>query len=88
MTKLYFVRKKRKWIHDINLERHEFGEYHTLMPQLRKDVKRFFIYFRMMPEEFDEILNLIKSDIYKNDTNYREAIPPEERLAVTLRYVI
>lgn len=41
----------------------------------------------MMPEEFDEILNLIKFDIHKNDINYREAIPPE-RLAVTLRYVI
>ena len=34
---------------------------------------------------FDEILSLIKEDITKKDTNYREAISAEERLAITLR---
>jgi len=39
-----------------------------------------------MPNEcFDEILSLIKEDIIKMDTNYREAISAEERLAITLR---
>ena len=55
------------------------------MPQLRQDEKRFYIYFRMTSDCFDEILNLIKEDIKKMDTNYREAIPPEERLAIALR---
>nr|CAH7731478.1 unnamed protein product [Callosobruchus chinensis] len=45
-------RRKRKWIHNINRKRIEFGEYHTLMPELRKDVNRFFIYFRMLPKNF------------------------------------
>lgn len=78
-------RKKRKWIHDINLDRHTYGEFHTLMPQLLKDSKRFYIYFRMPNDYFEEILNFIKEDIRKQDTNYREAISPEERLAITLR---
>jgi hypothetical protein len=45
----------------------------------------FCIYFRMPSECFDEILSLIKEDITKKDTNYREAISAEERLAITLR---
>lgn len=55
------------------------------MPQLRKDEKRFYIYFRMTSECFDEILSLINDDIRKADTNYREAISSEERLAIALR---
>ena len=53
------------------------------MPQLRKDEKRFYIYFRMTIACFDELLHLIENDIRKLDTNYREAISPEERLAIT-----
>ena len=85
MQNLFFRRKKRKWVHEINLERKDFGESHTLMPELRQDEKRFYIYFRMPSECFDEILSLIKEDITKKDTNYREAISAEERLAITLR---
>jgi len=81
----FFRRKKRKWVHEINAERKDFGEFHTLMPELRQDEKRFYIYFRMPSECFDEILSLIKEDITKMDTNYREAISAEERLAITLR---
>lgn len=55
------------------------------MPQLRQDEKRFYIYFRMTSDCFDEILNQIKNEISKKDTNYREAICPEERLAIALR---
>uniref|UniRef100_A0A6P7GNG8 Protein ANTAGONIST OF LIKE HETEROCHROMATIN PROTEIN 1-like n=1 Tax=Diabrotica virgifera virgifera TaxID=50390 RepID=A0A6P7GNG8_DIAVI len=80
-------RKRRKWVHDINLERLKCGEYHTLMPQLRKDDKRCYIYFRMTIDCFDELLHLVENDIRKSDTNYREAISPEERLAITLRYL-
>ncbi|CAK1600108.1 unnamed protein product [Parnassius mnemosyne] len=36
---------------------------------------------------FDYILDLIKNDIQKQHTNWREPIGPEERLVVTLRYL-
>lgn len=55
------------------------------MPQLRKDEKRCYIYFRTTIDCFDELLRLIANDIRKSDTDYREAISPEERLAITLR---
>jgi hypothetical protein len=35
------------------------------MPQLRSNAKRFFIYFRMSSNCFDEIINLIDEDIRK-----------------------
>ena len=81
MQTFFFKRKKRKWVHEINVEGKDFGKLHTLMPELRQDEKRFYIYFRMPSECFDEILSLIKEDITKMDTNYREAISAEERLA-------
>ena len=45
MQKLFFFRrKKRKWVHEINVERKEFGEFHTLMPELRQDEKKVSIF--------------------------------------------
>lgn len=44
------------------------------MPQLRKDEKRFYIYFRKTSESFEEILIFITDDIRKSDTNYHEVL--------------
>jgi hypothetical protein len=40
----------------------------------------------MTRDRFDEVLSMIKDDICKMDTNYREAVSPEERLDIGLRY--
>ncbi|XP_074026071.1 glucuronyltransferase I isoform X2 [Leptinotarsa decemlineata] len=80
-------KKRRIWIHDINSTREIQEEFHTLYHELREDEQRFLIYFRMTVECFDEILDLIKEDITKQFTHYREPIGPAERLAVTLRYL-
>lgn len=40
--------------------------------------------YRMTPETFNELLNLIGASIEKEDTNYRESIPAKERLLITL----
>ncbi|CAH1384646.1 unnamed protein product [Tenebrio molitor] len=81
------IRKTRKWVHEINMVRRKEGEFHTLYPLLRNDEEIFFLYFRMNFECFDELLNLIKDDIQKQCTNYREPIEPVERLTVTLRFL-
>lgn len=67
------------------MSREEQGEFYTLIPQLLNDEKRFYLYFRMTIESFDEILRAIRKDITKQFTNWRRPIPPEERLAVGLR---
>ena len=41
----------------------------------------------MSPERFDSLLKMVAPLISKKDTNFRKAISPEERLAVTLRFL-
>lgn len=77
--------KRKCWVHNINKDREVFGEYTTLMPQLRSDPKRFYIYFRMTPDCFDEVLDLISNEIQKKQSNFRNPISPPERLAIALR---
>ena len=45
--------------------------YDTLLSELRSEE-----FLRMAPENFDEILNLIRFDIKKEDTVMRNSIPP------------
>lgn len=81
----YFRKRQRIWVHDINMARESKGEYHMLFQELRQHEERFYVYFRMTVDCFDELLELIKPDIKKQFTNYRRPIEPAERLAVTLR---
>lgn len=42
-------------------------------------------YFRVDRKQFEELLSLINEDITKQDTNFRKAVSPREKLAITLR---
>ena len=68
------------------MKRREFGEFHHLMKQLRQDEVKFKGYFRMISNQFEQLLSLIKDDIEKKEANCRESISAEERLALCLRY--
>lgn len=68
------VKKKRKKAHNTNLER----QISYLDACASKDEKRFYIYFRMASKCCDEVLGLLTDDIRKFNTNYHEAILPEE----------
>ena len=52
------------------------------------DQESFYRYFHMSPQRFDHLLSLVGPLVKPQDTRYREAIPPNERLAVTLRYLV
>jgi len=83
--------RKRKWVHEINQKRDTFGEFSHMFPDLcetdmTKD-NRFFRYFRMNKANFDYLYKRVKSRIRKRDTNWRKAVHPKQRLALTLRYV-
>ena len=41
-------------VHPINRDRDLYGEYHTLLPELRRDCERFYDCLRMTPETFDQ----------------------------------
>jgi len=82
--------KKRKhdmWIHDIFKKRSQHREYHTLFTDLLNDDVKFFQYFRMSQAKFTTLLDILSPHILRQNTTYREAIRPEERLAVCLMLI-
>jgi hypothetical protein len=49
------------------------------------DHEWFFLYTRMTPVQFDELLTIVGPVITK--TSHRESLSPSQRLAMTLRYI-
>ncbi|CAH2088803.1 unnamed protein product [Euphydryas editha] len=84
---LQLRKKPRLWIHDIPKSRYEEGEYHVLLPRLKRDSKRFHTYFRMSLHKFNELVQIMQPYIKREDTLFRKAIGVEEKLMVTMRYL-
>jgi hypothetical protein len=76
---------RKWWVHPINSERLLNGAFYNLYNLLRADNAKFFNNFRTSQNTFDELFNKIKTNIMRQDTVMRSAIPAEEMLAVTLR---
>ena len=73
------------WVHPLNEERSQKGEYYTHYADHRLFDDRFFELYRMTVAQFDEILHKIRHLLQKKDTNFRSAISPEQKLAITIR---
>lgn len=80
-------KRKKMWVHRINMGRETYGEYHTLIDILEssEESDRFKMYFRMNKEEFNYLHGLVESRIGRISTSFRTAIGTKERLAVCLR---
>jgi hypothetical protein len=70
------------------MERPESGIFSHLYPDLLEDEEKFHDFFRMNIEQFYHLSQLVGEEIRKQNTKYRTAISPEERLAIFLRYVL
>lgn len=81
-------RKHSIWVHNIFKKRSEHGEYHTLFPDLLIDDTKFFQYFHMSQFKFSYLVDILKPHLLRQNTAYMEAIGPEERFAVCLRYLL
>lgn len=77
--------RKRVWVHDINKKREELGEYHRLCRELSSHEDRFFTYFRMSQDLFEELHEMLIPKISKCTTNWRKPISTRERLVICLR---
>ena len=74
------------WIRPIFRRRHQQGEYHNLVQEMRlQDTESFFKYFRMVPHQFDRLLQMVGPSITYQDTKWRKSVSAGERLAITLR---
>ena len=54
---------------------------------MHNDRELFFHYFRVSPERFDHLLTLVREQIEKKNTAFRESFPAAGRLAITFRYL-
>ncbi|KFM83313.1 putative nuclease HARBI1, partial [Stegodyphus mimosarum] len=81
-------KRKRIWTRNWVKRREIHGAHNTLVRELRlEDTVEFGRYLRMMPCDFDFLLQLVCNKIKKSDTIMRSAISPSERLHVTLRFL-
>ncbi|XP_073421968.1 uncharacterized protein [Dendrobates tinctorius] len=79
--------RRRFWRHPIIELRASRGAYHTLYSELQENPEKFAYYTRMSQESFLDLLGMVEGIIRRRDTQLRRAIPPEERLLVTLRFL-
>lgn len=77
--------KKRMWVHKAWKKRPTEGEFSTLYKELMDDGTKFFEYFRLSEYSFNLLLSKLEVHLKKQDTHWRKAITPRERLAVCLR---
>ena len=77
-------KKRRFWVHPINMKRNSLGKYNQLVRELRLDSDRFYVYFRMSPDLFDDLLSKVGPLLVKRGNNFRETLSPAQRLAITL----
>ena len=80
---------QKQSVNPLNKKRNELGEYHMLFNEMKQQEERFQSYLRMSPKTFQYILDKIESKLQKEWCNlHPRPIYPEERLVVTLRYLI
>ena len=80
--------RRRFWVRPWMVSRRQCGLYAQLLAELRnEDQASFKNFMRMSPEMFDELLTRVGPRITKQNTNYREALDPGLKLALTLRHL-
>jgi hypothetical protein len=81
-------RPRRWWTREWVLDRPLYGQYEKLMTQLTAhDQASFRNFVRVDPDLFHELLQRIAPRIERRDTNYRKALDPGLKLAITMRYL-
>ena len=81
-------KQNKFWVRSIFKERELKGEFHALIQDLKLfDSEYFLKQFRMTSTKLEELLSWIAPKTEKSSIR-REPIDPEQRLCVTLRYLV
>lgn len=78
-------RHRRFSVHKMLKTRKIHGEFWTIFNELMDDEQKFYQYFRMPQYDFHVLLGKIEKSLKKQDTKFKQAIGPKEKLAVCLR---
>ncbi|KAJ8963132.1 hypothetical protein NQ318_018597 [Aromia moschata] len=80
-------KKKRRWSKEWYKMRNRFTHEHFANFLRDSEPEDYRNFLRMDQESFDYLLELVRPDIEKKDTNMREAISAIQRFSITLRYL-
>ena len=80
-------RRHKKLVRDFLKKRDEEGSYNVVLELTVGDRDMYFRYMQMAPNRMQHLLSLAAPHTTKFSTNYREPIPPEQRLSLTLRHL-
>ena len=80
-------KKKRRWMKEWFKERKKYTHENLLSELKISEPSDFQNFLRVNSTVFDELLRMVTPEIEKKDTTMRDAIPPSQRLSITLRYL-
>lgn len=78
---------RRYWMTTIFKSRSRYRASNLLNDLSIEDTGQYKNFCRMSSVDFEILINLLGPKISKRNTNYRQSIPVNERLAVTLRFL-
>lgn len=68
---------RRYWVHPIHSEREKNNHFSEFYTNIRKFPEKFFEYYRMSLNSFDELLTTLRPYLTKQQTNMRNPISAE-----------
>lgn len=77
-------RHRRVWVRPINKRRRLQGAFYNLFQELKTDEQMFHKYTRMTLPTFQHLMDIVNPNLIKRSPR---ALEPEQRVALTLRYV-
>nr|CAH7762568.1 unnamed protein product [Callosobruchus chinensis] len=80
-------KRRRYWIHPLNTRRIYESPYYLKRAKLRAHPDKFFDFYRMSTNSFDELHNGIRDKLIKQNTCMRLSLDTEEKLTITLRFL-
>ena len=80
-------KKKRRWMKEWLKKRNDYAHENLLNDLRQSEPSDFQNFLRLDATSFDELLKMITPRTEKSNTTTRDAIPPSQRLSITLRYL-
>ena len=75
------------WVRDLLKARSDGSNYNLVKEIAMGDREMHFRYMWMTPGRMEHLFNLVVPHITKLSTNYRQPIPPQQRLLLTLHHL-
>jgi len=77
-------RRRRIWVRPINTRRRQQGAFYNLFQEIKRDQQMFHKYTRMTLPTFQHLMDIVNPSLIKRSPR---ALEPEQRIALTLRYI-